>query len=68
MGLAVLAIKDILPLEDMMQKLTNIDITICPYCNKSKMQFYADIPRSRARDPACITSSVLNLLDGCIHK
>jgi hypothetical protein len=43
--------KDILPLEEMMQKIIGIDITICPLCNQGKMQFYDEIPRSRARAP-----------------
>ena len=51
MGLAQPAAKDILPLEEMMQKIAGIDITICPCCNEGKMQFYDQIPRSRARAP-----------------
>jgi hypothetical protein len=51
MGLAEPTVKDILPLEEMMQTLTGIDITICPCCNKGKMQFYAEIPKHRARAP-----------------
>ena len=51
MGLAQPAVKDIFPLEEMMQKITGIDISICPVCNEGKMQFYDDIPRSRARAP-----------------
>ena len=43
--------KDILRLEEMMRKLTGIDITICPCCNTGKMQFYAEIPKYRARAP-----------------
>jgi hypothetical protein len=51
MGLAQPAVKDTLPLEEMMQKITGIDISICPVCNEGKMQFYDEIPRSRARAP-----------------
>jgi len=51
MGLDTPTTKDIAPLEEMMQTLTGIDITICPCCNKGKMHFFADIPRSRARAP-----------------
>lgn len=51
MGLSQPAVKDILPLEEMMKTLTGIDITICPCCNEGKMQFYDEIPRSRARAP-----------------
>ena len=51
MGLDTPTAKDIAPLEEMMQTLTGIDITICPCCNKGKMQFYAEIPKYRARAP-----------------
>jgi hypothetical protein len=51
MGLSEPAVKDILPLEEMMKTLAGIDITICPVCNEGKMQFYDEIPRSRARAP-----------------
>jgi hypothetical protein len=51
MGLAQPAVKNILPIEEMMQKITGIDISICPVCNEGKMQFYDEIPRSRARAP-----------------
>jgi hypothetical protein len=43
--------KEIASLEQMMQKLTGIDITVCPCCSKGKMQFFAEIPRGRARSP-----------------
>jgi hypothetical protein len=59
MGLDTPAAKDIAPLEEMMQTLTGIDITICPCCNKGKMQFYAEIPKYRARAPnrlVCVAS------------
>lgn len=49
--------KDILPIEEMMQKIAGIDITICPCCNEGKMHFFAEIPRYRARAPnslACV--------------
>ena len=49
--------KDILPIEEMMQKLVGIDITICPCCNEGKMHFFAEIPRYQARAPnslACV--------------
>ena len=42
---------DIAPLEEMMQTLTSIYITICPCCNNGKMQFYAEIPKYRALAP-----------------
>jgi hypothetical protein len=51
MGLAQPVAKDILALEEMMQNLTGIDITICPCCNTGKMQFFAELPKQRARPP-----------------
>ena len=51
MGLAQPVPEGILPLEEMMQKLLRIDITICPCCNEGNMQFYAEIPPYRARGP-----------------
>ena len=51
MGLAASAAGDILPLEEMMQKITGVDITVCPCCNNGKMQLYAEVPKSRARAP-----------------
>ncbi len=49
--LATTVVKDILSLEEMMQQITGIDITICPCCNTGKMQFFAQIPQYRARAP-----------------
>ena len=46
-------------LEEMMLQLTGIDITICPCCNKGRMQLLAEIPRYRARAPnnlACVAA------------
>jgi hypothetical protein len=43
--------KKMASLEEMMQKLTGTDITICPCCSKGKMQFFAEIPKGRARSP-----------------
>ena len=51
MGLATSDTKQNLPLEEMMQKLTGIDITICPCCNIGKMQLYAELPKYQARAP-----------------
>jgi len=51
MGLSTPRTKDMLPLEEMMQQLTDIDITTCPCCNKGKMQVFALISRYRARAP-----------------
>jgi hypothetical protein len=38
-------------LEQMMLQLTGTNITICPCCNKGKMQLLAEIPMYRARAP-----------------
>ncbi len=37
--------------EVMIEKLTGIDITVCPGCRKGKMQLFREIPRGRARPP-----------------
>ena len=37
--------------EFMIEKLTGIDITVCPGCRKGKMRLFRDIPRGRARPP-----------------
>ena len=50
-GLSPPPAKEMTSLEEMMQKLTGIDITICPCCNNGKMQFFAQIPKYRARPP-----------------
>ena len=51
MGLSPPPKKEMTSLEEMMQKLTGIDITICPCCSKGKMQLFAQIPKYRARPP-----------------
>jgi hypothetical protein len=51
MGISVPLEKEIASLEEMMQKLTGTDITTCPCCSKGKMQFFAEIPKGRARSP-----------------
>ena len=43
--------KEMASLEEMMQKLTGLAITICPCCSKGKMQLFAQIPKYRARPP-----------------
>jgi hypothetical protein len=40
--------KEISSVEEMMLRLTGIDITACPCCNKGKMQLVIEIPRRRA--------------------
>ena len=51
MALTVPAVKEPASVEDMMLKLTGIDITICPCCQKGKMQLVEQIPKYRARPP-----------------
>ena len=51
MGLSPPTAKETDSLEEMMRKLTGTDITICPCCSKGKMQFFAQIPKYRARSP-----------------
>jgi hypothetical protein len=51
MGLSAPPTKEMNSLEEMMQRLTGIDITICPCCNNGEMQFFAEIPKYRARPP-----------------
>jgi len=58
MGLSVPSEKEVASLEEMMLQLTGTDITICPCCSKGKMQFFAEIPKSRARPPSHLTCSV----------
>lgn len=48
MGLSPPPTKEMTSLEEMMQKLTGIDITICPCCNKGRMQPVVEIPKRRA--------------------
>jgi hypothetical protein len=35
----------------MIEKLTGIDITVCPGCRKGKMRLFREIPKGRARPP-----------------
>ena len=51
MGLSLPPTKEMTSLEEMMQKLTGIDITICPCCSNGKMHVFAQIPKYRARPP-----------------
>ena len=51
MELTARAANTTLLLEELMQKITGIDITICPCCNTGKMHFFAEIPQYRARAP-----------------
>jgi hypothetical protein len=58
MGVSAPLEKEVASLEEMMLLLTGTDITACPCCNRGKMVFFAEIPRSRARSPNHLTCSV----------
>jgi hypothetical protein len=47
MGLSALPEKMPATIEEIMLRLTGIDLSVCPCC-KGKMQFFAEIPKSRA--------------------
>jgi len=51
MGLSPPPAKEMASLEEMMRKLTGIDITSCPCCNKGRMQLVVEIPNRRAPPP-----------------
>ena len=40
--------KQLTSVKEMMLKLTGIDITVCPCCNKGKMELVVEIPKRRA--------------------
>ena len=48
MGSSVPSEKQIASVKEMMLKLTGVDITTCPCCNKGKMQLLFEIPKRRA--------------------
>jgi len=48
MGISVLSEKLPASVEEIMLRLTGIDLTVCPCCSQGKMQFLAEIPKSRA--------------------
>ena len=49
MDISVPLVKEIASLEEIMLRLTGTDITTCPCCSGGKMQFFAEIPKVRAR-------------------
>ena len=51
MGLSDPLEKPVSTVEEMMQQLTGIDITVCPCCQKGKMQLFREIPKGLARPP-----------------
>ena len=51
MALTVATKKEPTSVEQMMLKLTGVDITTCPCCQKGKMRLVEQIPKYRARPP-----------------
>jgi hypothetical protein len=51
MGLPEPSEKQIASIEEMMQELTGIDITVCPCCHKGRMQLLVELPKGVARPP-----------------
>jgi hypothetical protein len=58
MGVTQPAANDITPLEEMMQTLTGIDITICPCCKKGKMKLFTEVSIYRPRAPNSLLGAV----------
>ena len=54
LGLAPAAPQCFTGLEEIIGRLTGVDITACPCCDRGKMRFYAEIPAGRARAPTCL--------------
>jgi hypothetical protein len=51
MGLADPPVKPISSVEEMMRRLTGVDISLCPVCRKGRMQPFLEIPKGLARPP-----------------
>ncbi len=51
MGLPDPPKKQMASVEEMMQQLTGTDITLCPCCQKGRMQLILDMPKGLARPP-----------------
>ena len=58
MDISVPLKKEIASLEEVMLQLTGMDIMTCPCCSEGKMQFFAEIPKGRARSPGRLACSV----------
>ena len=58
MGVSAPPDKEVTSLEQMMLQLTGTDITACPCCSNGKMQFFAQIPKYRARAPNSLVCAV----------
>ena len=57
MGLSELLEKQPASVEEMMQKLTGIDLTVCPCCQKGRMQLYLEIPLARPPNPFALVAA-----------
>jgi hypothetical protein len=57
MGLSDLPEKQTVSVEEMMQKLTGIDITVCPCCHEGRMQLYLEIPQARPPNPLALVAA-----------
>jgi hypothetical protein len=57
MGLSGLPEKQTASVEEMMQKLTGIDITVCPCCHEGRMQLYLEIPQARPPNPFALVAA-----------
>ena len=57
MGLSELPEKQTASVEEIMQKLTGIDITVCPCCHKGRMQLYLEIPLARPPNPIVLVAA-----------
>ena len=51
MGVSDPPIKPISSVEEMMRRLTGVDISLCPVCHKGRMQLFMQIPKGLARPP-----------------
>jgi hypothetical protein len=51
MGLSDPSGKYISTVEEMIKKLTGIDISVCPRCQKGKMHLFWQMPKGMARPP-----------------
>lgn len=57
MGLSELPDRQTTSVEEMMQELTGIDITVCPCCHKGRMHLYLEIPLARPPNPFALVAA-----------
>ena len=57
MDLSELPVKQTASVEEMMQKLTGIYLTVCPCCHKGRMQLYLEIPLARPPNPFSLVAA-----------